>query len=59
MAVKVVNDTAGLNGLVLILLIFGTYLRMSEMSSLSSSIVARATVIRKTMKELNNIRAYR
>ena len=59
MAVKIVNDTAELNDLVLILLVFGTYLRMSEMSLSSSSIVARVIVIRKTMKKLNNIRVYR
>ena len=59
MAVKAVNDTAELNSLVPTLLVFGTYSRMSEISLSSSSIVARATAIRKAMKELNNIRAHR
>jgi len=59
MTVKAVNNTAGLNSLVLILLIFGTYLRISEISLSSSSIITRATVIHKTMKKLNNIRAHR
>jgi len=59
MAVKIVNNTAESNNLVLTLLIFGTYPRMSEISLSSSSIIARAIVIRKIIKKLSNIRAYR
>jgi len=57
MTVKVVNDTAESNDLVLTLLVFGTYLRMSEILVLFSSILARVIAIRKAMKELNNLRA--
>jgi hypothetical protein len=59
MAVKAINDTAGPNGLVPTLLVFGTYPRMSETSSPSPGIIARATAIRKAMKELSNLRAQR
>jgi hypothetical protein len=37
--VKVINDLAGLNGIILTLLVFGTYPRMTESSALSPSII--------------------
>ena len=39
MAVKAVNDSAGPDGIVLIFLIFGAYLRMVEDSALSPSVI--------------------
>jgi hypothetical protein len=39
MAVKVVNDSAGLNGIMLILLVFGVYLRITEGSTPSPFII--------------------
>ena len=59
MAVKAVNDTVGPNGLVPTLLVFGIYSRMSEMLLLFLGIIARATAIRKAMKELSNLKAQR
>jgi hypothetical protein len=52
MAVKAVNDTAGPNGLVLTLLVFGTYPRLAKTSPLSLSIAARATAIHKAISEI-------
>ncbi|KAK1912598.1 hypothetical protein P3342_004534 [Pyrenophora teres f. teres] len=59
MAVKAVNDTAGPEGLVPTLLVFGTYPRLSKTSPLSPSITARATAIRKAMAEVRKIKAKR
>ena len=52
MAVKAINDTVGLDGLVLILLIFGAYPRMTSIDPPSLSIIKRAIAIRKAMDEL-------
>ncbi|KAF7578000.1 hypothetical protein PtrM4_022400 [Pyrenophora tritici-repentis] len=59
MAVKAVNDTAGPEGLVPTLLVFGTYPRLSKTSPPSPSITARATAIRKAMAEVRKIKAKR
>ena len=45
MAVKAVNDTAGLDGLVPTLLVYGAYLRMSNLDSPALSIIKQAAVI--------------
>jgi hypothetical protein len=55
MAVKAINDTAGPDGLVPTLLIFGAYPRMTSMDPPSPSIVKRAIAIRKAMDELRII----
>jgi hypothetical protein len=52
MAVKTVNNTAGPNGLVLTLLVFGTYFRLSFTSTPTPSIIARAKAVRKAMAEV-------
>src|SRR6266516_285391 len=59
MAVKAVNDTAGPDGLVPTLLVFGAYPRMSELDPPAPSITLRATAIRKAMEEVSKIRAKR
>ncbi|OXV05485.1 hypothetical protein Egran_06747, partial [Elaphomyces granulatus] len=51
MAVKAVNDTAGHDGLVPTLLVFGAYPRMSELSPPAPTISKRATAIKKAMEE--------
>ena len=56
LAVKAINNTADPNGLILTLLIFETYPRISTASLSSSSIIVRATAVRKAMKELNDMR---
>jgi hypothetical protein len=45
MAIKAVNDLAGPDGIVLTLLIFGAYPRMTEMDPLSPSVIRRAKAI--------------
>ena len=46
MAVKAINDTAGPDGLVLTLLVFGTYPRLSEADPLSPNITQRTAAVR-------------
>jgi len=52
MAFKAINDTAGLNGLVLTLLVYGAYPRITEHDPPSPSIAQRALVIKKAMAEV-------
>ena len=52
MAVKTINDTAGLDGLVLTLLVFGAYPRMSREDRLTASNVERAATIKKAIAEV-------
>lgn len=56
---KAINDTAGPNGLVPTLLVFGTYPRISEDSPPSPSMRDRAMAIQKAMKELRKLLATR
>src|SRR6266702_4424829 len=57
MAVKAVNNTAGLDGLVPTLLVYGVYLRMSKLDSPALSITERAAIIRKVIAEVVKLRA--
>jgi hypothetical protein len=59
MAVKAVNDSAGLDGIVLILLVFGLYLRITEIDSPSPTIVKRAKAICAATKEVRRLYAKR
>ena len=59
MAVKAVNDSAGPDGLVPTLLVFGAYPRMTDDSLLSLSITQRAEVIHKALKEVRRLYATR
>ena len=52
MAVKAVNNTAGLDGLIPTLLVYGAYPRMSNLDPPAPSIMERATAIRKAMTEI-------
>ena len=45
MAVKAVNDTAGLDGLVPTLLVYGAYLRISNLDPPAPSIMDRVAII--------------
>ena len=56
-AVKAVNDTAGPNGLVPTLLVFGAYPRLTEVSPPSPTIYQRAEAIKKAIRELKKINA--
>jgi hypothetical protein len=57
MAVKAVNDTAGPDGLVPTLLVFGAYPRLTHMSPPSPSIETRTRTIRKAMAEVRQVKA--
>ena len=59
MAFKAVNDSAGPDGLVPTLLVYGAYLRISELDKHSPSIAQRAAVIKKAMGEISKLRAKR
>jgi len=52
MAIKAVNDSAGPDGIVLTLLVFGAYPRMTEMDPLSPSVIRRAKAIQNATKEI-------
>jgi hypothetical protein len=54
--VKAVNDTAGPNGLVPTLLVFGAYPRITDID-LTPSITERVVAIHKAMEEVTKIRA--
>ena len=55
MAVKAVNDTAGANGLVPTLLVFGAYSRMHHLDPPAPSITQRAAAITKAMEEVRKM----
>jgi Zn/Cd-binding protein ZinT len=51
-AVKTINDSAGPDGIIPILLVFGAYPRMTNNSVLSPITTKRAKTIRKTSNEV-------
>ena len=57
MAVKAVNDTASPNRLVPTLLVYGAYLRISNLDPPTPSIIERVAIIRKVMAEIVKLRA--
>jgi di/tripeptidase len=57
MAVKAVNDSARPDGIVLTLLVFGSYLRITKIDSLSPIIARRAEAIRAATKEVRRLYA--
>ena len=57
MAFKAINDIAGPDSLIPILLVYGAYPRMTENDPLSPSVSQRTIAIRKAMTELQKIRA--
>jgi len=52
MAVKAVNDIAGPDGLVPTLLVYGAYLRISNLDPPAPSIMERVAAIRKAMAKI-------
>jgi hypothetical protein len=52
MAFKAINDTAGPNGLILTLLVFGAYPRMVEYNVPSVGIVRRAETIKMAIDKV-------
>jgi hypothetical protein len=52
MAVKAINNLAGLDRIVFTLLVFRAYPQMTEMDALSPSVIKRAEAIRTATKEV-------
>jgi hypothetical protein len=52
MAFKALNDTAGLNGLVPTLLVFGAYPQMAELDIPSPTVTQRVNVVKKAIAEI-------
>ncbi|KHJ31248.1 hypothetical protein EV44_g3121 [Erysiphe necator] len=59
MAVKLVNDSTGPNGLIPTLLVFGTFPRMCNLDPPSSDITKRASAIKSAMDEVISLRTKR
>ena len=57
MAVKAINDTAGPDGLVPTLLVYGAYPRMSNLDPPAPSVIHRAAIIQKAIAEIVKLRA--
>ena len=55
MAVKAINNSAGPDGIVPTLLVFGVYPQMAKMDALSLSITKRAKAIRTATKEVRRL----
>jgi len=59
MAFKAINDSAGPDGLVPTLLVFGAYPQMVEADAPSPTVAQRAAAIKKAMAEIQKLRAER
>jgi hypothetical protein len=59
MAFKAINDTAGPDGIVPTLLVFGAYPRLVESDAPSQTVSHRATILKKAMEEVRKLRAKR
>ena len=55
MAFKALNDTAGPDGLVPTLLVFGVYLWMAELDIPSPTVTQRANVVKKAIAEIHKL----
>ena len=59
MALKAINDTAGPDGLVPTLLVFGSYARMSEFDPPTPTVAQRGKAVQKAMEEIRATQAKR
>jgi hypothetical protein len=59
MAIKAVNDTAGPDGLVPTLLVFGTYPQMTTTNTPFLTVTERGKAITKAMKQIAKLHAKR
>jgi hypothetical protein len=59
MAVKAINDTAGYDSIVLTLLVFRAFPRMTHIDPPAPSIAQQATAIKKAMAEVTKLRIQR
>ena len=59
MAFKAINDSAGPDGLIPTLLVFGAYPRMTESNAPSATVILRATALKRAIEEIKKLRAER
>jgi hypothetical protein len=59
MAFKAINDSTSPDGLILTLLVFGAYPRMTKFDAPSLTTTQRATIIKKAIAEIQKIQAKR
>ena len=59
MVIKAINDIIRSNGLIPMLLIFGAYLRITELDLSNLTIEQKATTIKKAIKKLRKIQAFK
>jgi hypothetical protein len=59
MAIKAINNTAGPNGLVPTLLVFGTYPQITTTDTLSLTVTERGKAITKAIKQIAELHAKR
>ena len=52
MAIKAINNTAGLDRLIPTLLVYGAYLRISKLDPSAPSVINQAAAIQKAMAEI-------
>ena len=57
MAIKAINNTAGLNRLVFTLLVYRAYLKINKLDPSAPSVTDQAAVIRKAMAEIVKLQA--
>jgi hypothetical protein len=55
MVFKAFNNTAGLDSLVPILLVFSAYLQMAKLDTPSPIVIQRANVVKKAMVEIRKL----
>ena len=53
MAIKTINNLAGLDGIIFTFLVFGVYLQITKIDALSLSVTKRAEVIYVAIKEVH------
>jgi uncharacterized protein YggE len=58
-AIKAVNNTAGPDGLISTLLVFGTYPRITTTNTLSLTVIKHGKAITKAMKQIAELHAKR
>jgi len=59
MAFKAINNSAGPNGLIPTLLVFGAYLYMAESDAPDPIVVQQAAALKKAIEEVKKLRAKR
>jgi len=59
MVFKAINNSAGPNGLIPTLLVFGAYLYIAESNAPNPIVIQRAVALKKAIEEVKKLRAKR